>query len=70
MALTLSDNATTCGDHNQYVIFRDSHGKNTYVLREELDHENMEIFSDPDALAVMHDSIEDYLDGRFVEFDF
>ena len=70
MALTLSDNATTCGDQKEYVAFRDSRGEYTYVLHEELDNENMEIFSNPDVLTVFKNSIEDYLDGRFVDFEF
>ncbi|WP_018297292.1 hypothetical protein [Corynebacterium lubricantis] len=70
MALSLSENSTTCGGHNQYVKFQDANGDFIYVLREEVDDENMEVFSNPDSLAVLNESIEDFLDGRFVDFDF
>lgn len=66
--LMLPGNATICEDDNKYVIFRDSCGKDTRVLREELDKENMEIFSIPSALNILNTSIDDYLDGRFTDF--
>lgn len=66
--LMLPGNTTICEDGTKYVVFRDSCGKDTRVLREELDKENMEIFSNPSALSVMNTSIDDYLDGRFADF--
>lgn len=67
MHATLPKNAVDCGP--VLVGFRDSAGNITHVRREELDSENLELFSNPEALRVFNLGLEDYREGRFVDID-
>lgn len=68
MRTTLPANAVNCGP--DLVGFRDSAGEITHVRRDELNDELLELYSDPEALRVFNQSVEDFRDGRFVDFVF
>lgn len=68
MRTVLPDNAVDCGD--VFVGFRDSAGEITHVRLDELNDELLELYSNPEALRVFNQSVEDFRDGRFVDFVF
>ncbi|MDK8536802.1 hypothetical protein [Corynebacterium propinquum] len=41
----------------------------TWVQQDEVDETNNELFSDPNALAQFNDGLEDFADGRFIDFE-
>lgn len=66
MSQLLAANARQQGD---CIGFQDAHGRMTWVQQNEVDETNSELFSDPDALARFNDGLEDFADGRFVDFE-
>lgn len=54
----------------ELVEFLDSEGVPTYVRREDLNNELVELYSNPEALRAFNQSIEDFRAGRFVDVDF
>jgi len=66
MSDTLYKNATDCGET---LAFSDSEGRASYVAKKDMNQDIELIYSNPDALRVFRDSLEDYADGRFVDFE-
>lgn len=53
----------------ELVEFLDSEGVPTYVRREDLNDELLELYSNPEALRTFNLGIEDFRAGRFVDGD-
>lgn len=68
MRAALPENAVDCGP--ELVGFQDSAGEITHVRRDELNDELMELYTNPEALRVFNQSIEDFRKARFVDFTF
>lgn len=66
MSNTHYKNAVDCG---KMLAFSDSAGRVSHVAKEDMDQDIEIIYSNPDALRVFRDSLEDYADGRFVDFE-
>lgn len=66
MSDTLYKNATDCGE---MLAFSDSEGRVSYVAKKDMNQDIELIYSNPDVLRVFRDSLEDYADGRFVDFE-
>jgi len=66
MSDTLYKNATDCGET---LAFLDAEGRVSYVAKKDMNQDIGLIYSNPDALRVFRDSLEDYADGRFVDFE-
>ncbi|MDK4232808.1 hypothetical protein [Corynebacterium accolens] len=66
MSNTRYKNAVDCG---KMLAFSDSAGRVSHVAKEDMDQDIEIIYSNPDALRVFRDSLEDYADGRFVDFE-
>ncbi|MER0087337.1 hypothetical protein ABRP86_01085 [Corynebacterium sp. KPL3927] len=66
MSNTLHKNAADCG---KMLAFSDSTGRVTHVAKEDMNQDIELLYSNPDALRVFRDSLEDYADGRFVDFE-
>ena len=68
-ALTVPANAVVCPQHDQCVTFLDDRGRAHCIAADDLDSDTLAAFSDPHALAVIMDSLDDYAAGRFTLFD-
>lgn len=68
--LTVPDNAVACPQHDRCVAFLDDLGRAHCISADDLDSDTLATFSDPHALAVIMDSLDDYAAGRFTLFDF
>lgn len=66
MSQLLAANACQQGD---CIGFQDARGRMTWVQQDEVDETNNELFSAPNALAHFNDGLEDFADGRFVDFE-
>ncbi|OFR92565.1 hypothetical protein HMPREF3011_08910 [Corynebacterium sp. HMSC074C04] len=66
MSATLYKNSFDCGE---MLAFRDAAGRISHVHKEDMNSELATIYSNPEVLSVMNDSIDDYLDGRFTDFE-
>ncbi|APT91870.1 hypothetical protein CPHO_01940 [Corynebacterium phocae] len=67
MSKALYGTAVVSGDR---LAFRDSAGKVSYIAKQDMNSDIEVIYSDPEALRVFNESLEDYADGRFVDFEF
>ncbi|MCK7675908.1 hypothetical protein [Corynebacterium pygosceleis] len=62
----LTPNAKICGD---LIGFTDSKGRVNYIRKEDMDEETALLHGNPEALTVFNDSMNDFADGRLVDFE-
>ncbi|MFD8879368.1 hypothetical protein [Corynebacterium xerosis] len=67
---TETANMFRCDQEGKLLGFKDASGRVTHVYRDELDDETMTIVGNPEVLTIFRESLDDFLDGRIVDFDF
>lgn len=56
-------------DSEKMLAFSDSADRISYVEKDNMNQDIELIYSNPDALRVFRDSLEDYADERFVDLE-
>lgn len=67
MSNTPYENAADCG---KTLAFSDSADRVSHVTKDDMNQDIELIYSNPESLRVFRDSLDDYANGRFVDFEF
>lgn len=67
MSNTPYENAVDCG---KTLAFSDSADRVSHIAKDDMNQDTGLIYSNPESLRVFRDSLDDYANGRFVDFEF